>query len=51
MIPGQNTNRETAIRTVTPGQVRVVCQVSGRDTVTNEEFAAFSRPLVLTVNP
>ena len=51
MIPGQNTNRETAIRTVNPGQVRVVCQVSGRDAVTNEEFTAFSRPLVLTVNP
>nr|WP_290227626.1 hypothetical protein [Trichocoleus desertorum] len=51
IIPGQNTNRETAIRTVTPGQVRVVCQVSGRDAVTNEEFTAFSRPLVLTVNP
>ena len=51
MIPGQNTNRETAVRTVTPGQVRVVCQVSGRDALTNEEFTAFSRPLVLTVNP
>ena len=51
MIPGQNTNRETAVRTVTPGQVRVVCQVSGRDAVTNQEFTAFSRPLVLTVNP
>jgi hypothetical protein len=51
MIPGQNTNRETAVRTVSPGQVRVVCQVNGRDAVTNEEFTAFSRPLVLTVNP
>lgn len=51
MIPGQNTNRETAVQTVAPGQVRVVCQVSGRDALTNQEFTAYSRPLILTVNP
>jgi hypothetical protein len=50
MIAGQNTNRETPLRTIAPGKVEVECQVSGRDAITNEQFTAYSPPITLTVN-